>query len=610
MQELIRSGKLLDFLNEGIIIISNKFELAFINEQAKSILDLKKDSSYQHDADSISDGDIVILADNRIGSDSDNVAIKTLEMINIKDKNIIRNDIFIGMGIYNSPRSKPCYKYRRVSETELVYTMSHDYHDHHIDIEIDEMKKNMKISVDNTDYFLKYLSNACHIVIISGSTDKVKFFQKVGYSYRKETPDNIFDGSKYMGTEKIDIHELLGLEIEKDNELYPLRKLVESVSASETGLVKEIIKLRERQIVCSVSKITSETRPDSFLVKINKISDIKDMIKEKSALIDLVLSAREDSKNTVQDKYAKLVTGISGRSTTINKAKYLGYKAAETNTTVLITGESGTGKTLLAKEIHRLSDNSTSFFHVNCGSIPSNLFESELFGYEKGSFTGASSTGKKGYFEMAHDGTIFLDEVGELPHDIQSKLLHVLQEKSFYKIGANLPTKINTRVIAATNMDLKLAVKENRFRSDLYYRLNVFPIQMPLLRERKNDIRLLIDNILKNIVEEYTFQGKILSEEAYEKLMGYDWPGNIRELENILERAAIISETNTIYTEHLNIDDTVSRDSLKDIIAEAERKAILETLDACNNNKKITMRKLGISKSTFYEKLGKYEIDV
>jgi transcriptional regulator with PAS, ATPase and Fis domain len=610
MQELIKSGELLEFLNEGIIIISNEFKLAFINDKAKSILDINDASCYQHLSGIIAAGDIVVLADNRIDSHCDNIPIKDLGMININDKNIIPNDIFLGIGIYNTKKSKPCYKYRRVSETELIYTMSHNYLGYQIDMEIDEVNKNMKISIDNTDYTLKYLSNACHIVIIDGSTGKVKFFQKLGYSYRNEDAGNLLNGKKYMGTKIHNLHSLLGLEIKDDNELFPLRKLVESVSLSDKRIVNSIIKLRERQIVCSVSSITYKDKPQSYIVKINQISDIKEMIKQKNTLIDLVLSAEEHSNTTIQDEYAKKVTGVSGKSTRINTAKYLGFKAAGINTTVLLTGESGTGKTLLAKEIHRLSNNSSAFFHVNCGAIPVNLFESELFGYEKGSFTGASSSGKKGYFEMADNGTIFLDEVGELPHDIQSKLLHVLQEKSFYKVGASSPTTVNTRVIAATNVDLTLAVKENRFRRDLYYRLNVFPIQMPPLRERKNDLRLLINNILENLIQRYQFPEKILAEESYDKLMGYDWPGNIRELENILERAAIISETNTIYSEHLNINNSVSKESLKDIIAEAEKKAILETLEACNNNKKITMRKLGISKSTFYEKLGKYDIDI
>ena len=216
-------------------------------------------------------------------------------------------------------------------------------------------------------------------------------------------------------------------------------------------------------------------------------------------------------------------------------------KVAPTKATVLLLGESGTGKTLIARIIHEISERAKfPFIKVNCASIPDNLLEAELFGYVRGAFTGAEVS-KPGKFEAAHKGTIFLDEVGELPLGIQAKLLRVLQEREFERLGCNKTIKVDVRIIAATNKNLEELVQKGDFRSDLYYRLNVFPIWVPPLRERKEDIPGLLNHFLQKVAREY---GRRLSftPEALELLRNYDWPGNVREMENLVERLAIMSE--------------------------------------------------------------------
>jgi formate hydrogenlyase transcriptional activator len=221
-------------------------------------------------------------------------------------------------------------------------------------------------------------------------------------------------------------------------------------------------------------------------------------------------------------------------------------KVAPTNSTVLITGETGTGKELVARAIHRRSPRaSRAFVSVNCAAIPSSLISSELFGHEKGAFTGAIQR-RQGRFELADGGTIFLDEVGELPAEIQVSLLRVLQEHEFERLGGTRPIHTNVRVVAATNRDLESAIEDNTFRSDLFYRLNVFPLEMPALRDRREDIPLLIEYFTHRLAKRAGKKINKIRKETLNMLQSYDWPGNVRELQNVVERAIIVSESDSL----------------------------------------------------------------
>jgi transcriptional regulator with PAS, ATPase and Fis domain len=248
------------------------------------------------------------------------------------------------------------------------------------------------------------------------------------------------------------------------------------------------------------------------------------------------------------------------------------------------------------------------FVEVNCNAIAPSLFESELFGYVGGAFTGASAAGNAGYFEIADGGTIFLDEIGELPSEIQIKLLHVLQSKKIYRVGSSKPIPVNVRVIAATNRNLELEVEQGSFRQDLYYRINVFPIHIPPLRDRKSDLYLLINKSLEKICSRYEVPPKQFSGEALRKILNYDWPGNVRELENILERAIVLCESNVIYPEQISILSRGEHATLNQMLADSEARIIEQTLKQFNGDKQQAMKHLNISKSVFYEKLKKYHI--
>lgn len=330
-------------------------------------------------------------------------------------------------------------------------------------------------------------------------------------------------------------------------------------------------------------------------------------------------------------KQRKLINEIMGRHAIYTFDKIVGQdenflnvvdfakKVADSRSNILILGESGTGKELFAQSIHNYSQRSReSFVVLNCGAIPRNLIESELFGYEEGAFTGAKTKGNPGKFEIADGGTIFLDEIGEMPYDLQTRLLRVIEEGTVSRIGSNQEKVVNVRVIAATNKDLKEEVENNTFRKDLYYRLNVLPIRLPDLKERRGDIKILIEYFMERISKKLNKKKVIISEMDMEKLIQYDWPGNVRELENYVELVINTEVIPDIYeigfgkktepcvdvkSEALNSEPQFC--SLKDL----EKEHIIKILNSNDKNITHTAQILGIGRNTLYRKLKEFDID-
>ncbi|MGD1048013.1 MAG: sigma-54 dependent transcriptional regulator [Candidatus Krumholzibacteriaceae bacterium] len=347
-----------------------------------------------------------------------------------------------------------------------------------------------------------------------------------------------------------------------------------------------------------------------YLIKRAKNDEIKMVIRNA---LDM---HRVKSENVFLKKQLKKkdeFKEIIGKSEEIQSVFNLVNKVADTDSTILISGESGTGKELIAKAIHYRSGRASApFVSINCGALPENLLESELFGHVKGSFTGAIRD-KEGMFKVASGGTFFLDEVGETTLAIQVKLLRVLQEREIIPVGGTAPIKVDVRLIAATNADLEKAVKEERFRADLYYRLNVIPVVMPPLRDRRDDIPLLVDHFL-HVASERSGRRKTVSKEAMGLLSNYDWPGNVRELENIVERACILQEGDDLLIEDL--PDKVrhhSQERRKVVMQETqmtldelEKEYLVSVLEETNWQKKKASAILGINASTLYRKIQRY----
>ena len=364
-------------------------------------------------------------------------------------------------------------------------------------------------------------------------------------------------------------------------------------------------------------------------------------IEELEFLLKRIFKRQElvRENKSLQEKVRKdtSYTKIIGKSKALEDILDLVKMVAPTNSTVLVTGESGTGKELIAEAVHMLSPRSkNNFVKINCAAIPENLIESELFGFEKGAFTGAIKT-TRGKFEIADKGSILLDEISEMNLDLQSKLLRVIQEKEIIKIGNEMPIKVDTRIIATSNRDLAEEVKKGTFREDLFFRLNIVPVQLPPLRERLADVPYLSEYILKKVCFELGIQKKVLSNNSLDLLMGYSWPGNIRELQNALERACITSQSATLQPESFYflthykpvakeqktenreqsfetkdqgqpatsnaIEDSLDWVKITDrTIDDIEKEIIVKTLKKTNNSKNDTANILGITTRTLRNK--------
>lgn len=344
-------------------------------------------------------------------------------------------------------------------------------------------------------------------------------------------------------------------------------------------------------------------------------SGAKDYIVKPFDPEELLLRVRRIINETALQKKVDLgrlnmgKTSLIGESPEIIKIKNIIKKVASTPSNVLITGESGTGKEVVARLIHENSDRKDyNFIPINLAAIPENLLESELFGYEKGAFTGAL-TRKVGLFELASNGTLFLDEIGDMPLELQVKLLRVIQDKKIMRLGGTCYIPVNVRIICATNKNLEELIKEKKFREELYFRINVVKIDIPPLRERKEDIPLLVGYLIEKFNLIFKKKIKGINDDALNLLQSYEFPGNVRELENIIERAFIYCETDVITSKEIDIGKITKKENINKL-EELERKLIIEALHKWEGNKTKAAQELGISRRTIHNKIKEYGIEI
>ncbi|WP_459195888.1 sigma 54-interacting transcriptional regulator [Wukongibacter baidiensis] len=353
------------------------------------------------------------------------------------------------------------------------------------------------------------------------------------------------------------------------------------------------------------------------VVNVRDITDLENLKSQLQETEELTKRYASELEEIRLQQHQKLEDYIAN-SPTMKKVIELAIRVSRVDSTVIITGESGVGKGVLAEKIHLLSERKgNSLITINCGAIPEHLLESELFGYEGGAFTGAKREGKAGMFELASGGTLFLDEIGDLPLSLQVKLLRVLQQKEIVRVGGVKPIKVDTRIIAATNKDLDKMVKEGKFREDLYYRLNVINIWIPPLRERKEDLFQLICTIMNSLNKKY-HENKKVSQPVIDRLLSYDWPGNIRELENTLERLVVLSygknisiedlpgyiQGNNVNTDIITLNNIVP---LKQAVEEVESQLLTLALKKYKTTRKVASA-LGVNQSTIVRKIKNYNL--
>lgn len=350
-----------------------------------------------------------------------------------------------------------------------------------------------------------------------------------------------------------------------------------------------------------ISRMENEARNEPKLDQIEQFTQVFDQV-------TTVLSRMES-----RHFFPKII----GESVLMRGLMSLIMKVAPTDSTVLILGESGTGKELVATSVYEMGlRKDKPFIKLNCAAIPEELLESELFGHEKGAFTGATSF-KPGKFDMANGGTIFLDEIGDMPYSLQSKILRVIQEREFFRVGGSKTIRVDVRFIASTNQNLEQMVREGKFREDLYYRLNVFTLNLPPLRERKEDIPVLVDHFLQK-----TEKNVEITSMALQMLMAYHWPGNVRELQNIIERSAVICDDNFIEPNHLPVGITGNFESpnhtpslpanmpIDEKLAQIEKNMIIDALRKTGGVQIRATELLGINQRSLWHRIKKYDIDV
>lgn len=345
------------------------------------------------------------------------------------------------------------------------------------------------------------------------------------------------------------------------------------------------------------------------------VTDASKLSKELELTQEKIKYLEEEVKSLSIGEFDKIL----GKSYPLEKAKNMAKQVAKTNSSIMINGESGTGKEVFARAIHKYSEREGTFIPVNCSAIPQELFESEFFGYEPGAFTGATKNGKPGIFELANKGTLFLDEIGDMPYNMQAKLLRVLQEREIMRVGGNEIIKIDVRVISASNKDLAAMVKEETFREDLYYRLNVVEINLPSLRERGGDVAILIYEFLEEQCKINNKPFLKISKEALDMLQRYEWKGNIRELKNTMENMVVLSNRDTLEVEDIPVyirnkveskedKETMYPMDLNMAVQILEKNKIQEALEKTSGNRSKAAKILNIPRTTLYYKMDQYEI--
>jgi len=413
---------------------------------------------------------------------------------------------------------------------------------------------------------------------------------------------------------QVDPQQTLGRHIHQVN---PNSRLPEVLKTGKAEVGSMLRMAGKERIIARIPLRDEQDRIVGAFAKLVfwRLDRVRDLVRQTEVLEKKVSYYEKELRNLYSSRYDLQL--VVGESPPIQQARKVATQAAQSDLGLLITGETGTGKDLFAHAVHRLGPrHDKPIVKVNCGAIPRELFESELFGYQAGAFTGASQRGKPGKFELANGGTIFLDEVGELPLAMQVKLLRVIQEQEVERLGGTKPLKLSFQVIAATNRDLAAMMRAGQFRQDLFYRLNIFHLRTPALREIRADIPRLAYHILSGLRTGKRPVPARISPEVMHLLGSHDWPGNVRELKNVLERAAAIAGSGALLTEHLPPDfvETAPKSeaaptaprSLRAEMASAERRTIEQALKYTGGNRTQAAELLGIHRTGLHQKIKKY----
>jgi len=603
----------LDLIGRGVIAIDARGTIRVYNRKAMALFGIDPRAGPGHPPGRLQAGDVVLLADNLLGGDDGGLAPHHLAVIGVDPGQVVPGGTLVAVGRYPSPPGSACFRSAPANSDLTVAGFAGTVW---VRVSVHARNRVLQIRVGAATYSFSYDRCAGHLVLLDGRDYRVKFYQARGYTARGESAREILEGKEYTAKgQDAPVPCLQGMPISQIHpdsaEIADLLHVARGERAGQRDMVRTLNGIPVRM------RVTPVTRRGVVMGAVLTVEDLE----------ELETTRRDDER--ALESLRSLVTGtgtpagvpggmarLAGISKEIEEVRAMAERAAETDLTVLLVGETGTGKGLLARVIHEASRRrGRPFVQVNCAAIPSTLLESELFGYEEGSFTGARRGGMKGKFEQAQGGTLFLDEIADLDASLQAKVLHAIEEGEIFRLGASSPVRLDVRLIAATNRDPETLVACGAFRPDLYWRLNVVCIRLPPLRERRCDIPVLVDQMLPDIARRVGRPSLSVSEAAGEVLMDYSWPGNVRELRNVLEAAALLADGGVIYPEHLpahvrrgrgpeSVPVRVTRVApLREVVAQAERQVIAMALHSARGDRRRAMTMLGMSRSSFYEKV-------
>ena len=584
----------MDSSSHAMFTMDRQGIVTHINRQAKERFGLFNHSIYSHPAGRLEPGDIVILGTSVMGADDGNLAPEDLAVLGIQDHRLHSGDMLAAVGVYQGAGVKPVYKYLRSGAAGLSLDVT--FQGMPINVKITD--REISVTVQDRVYTITYFICIGQMVVLDRRTKKVKFWEEKGYSARKEGIGSLLRGGSFIAKSPEQEICVVGYHFREffEGELFEehLRQVLDGQSPGFADMAYEI---NGFALLASIMPIHDGGQVVGIIVKFRNIEDIRTTIMERNTAIAAAeRKFRESSERSLPGEVGDALLGC-GSSAAMRAARRRAYKLSQMDCNIFITGEPGTGRTKMAQSIQRVQPRGGPFVRADCSAIDPALLDAELFGREGG---------QPGLFREADGGTLLLDEVGEMPLSVQAKLLNAIRRGEVLPVGAARPVTVDVRLLAIAGPNLRDEVEAGRFRQDLYYRLSAFSVEMPPLRDCREDIYLMANELMEQICQRYGMPEKSLSGEAFSKLINYDWPGNLRELENVLEGAAALSDSDIIYPEHIRLETEPAVQTLRQHLRQEERRYIQQTLAQCGGDRQQAMKLLDVSRSVFYERLKEY----